>query len=85
MRARSGVTFRDALRVGEFRVLWLAELLSIGGDQLARIALAWIVFSRTSSASLTATTYALTFLPDIVGGSLLSGLADRYPRRRVWS
>jgi MFS family permease len=83
MRARSGVTFRDALRVGEFRVLWLAELLSIGGDQLARIALAWIVFSRTSSASLTATTYALTFLPDIVGGSLLSGLADRYPRRRV--
>jgi MFS family permease len=77
------VTFRDALRGREFRAVWLAELLSIGGDQLARVALAWIVFGRTSSATLTAATYALTFIPSIVGGAALSGLADRYPRRAV--
>jgi len=69
--------------VAEFRWLWLAQLGSVIGDQLARVALAVLVFDRTGSAGLSAVTYALTFLPDIVGGPLLSGLADRYPRRRV--
>ncbi|HEX5119328.1 MAG TPA: MFS transporter [Pseudonocardiaceae bacterium] len=77
------VKFRDVFRVGEFRALWSALVLSIVGDQLARVALALLVFARTDSAALTALTYALTFLPDIVGGPLLSGLADRFPRREV--
>ena len=70
-------------RVPEFRVVWTAELLSIAGDQLARVALAVLVFDRTGSAVWAAVAYALTFLPALVGGVLLSGLADRYPRRRV--
>jgi MFS family permease len=45
--------------------------------------LSLLVFERTSSSALTALTYALTFLPALVGGALLSGLADRYPRRTV--
>jgi MFS family permease len=76
-------TFRSVFRVGEFRALWSALALSIVGDQLARVALTLLVFSRTHSAALTALTYALTFLPDLFGGPLLSGLADRYPRRDV--
>lgn len=71
------------LRVREFRYLWTAELLSVTGDQLARVALAVLVYARTSSASLTALTYALTFVPSLLGGLLLSDLADRFPRRRV--
>lgn len=71
------------LRVREFRYLWGAELASVAGDQLARVALAVLVYSRTSSASLTALTYALTFVPAIIGGLLLSGLADRFSRRQV--
>ncbi|WP_018331408.1 MFS transporter [Actinomycetospora chiangmaiensis] len=76
-------TFRDALAVPAFRWLWAGQLLSILGDQVARVALSVLVFDRTSSAALTALTYALTFLPDLVAGPLLSGLADRFPRRRV--
>ncbi|MGC7094670.1 MFS transporter [Amycolatopsis lurida] len=71
------------LRVREFRALWFAELLSVAGDQLARVALAVLVFDRTDSALLTALTYALTFVPSVLGGFLLSGLADRFPRRAV--
>ncbi len=74
---------REAFGVPEFRALWLAYAVSIAGDQLARIALSVLVYNRTSSAAWTALTYALTFLPDLVGGPLLAGLADRYPRRRV--
>jgi MFS family permease len=82
MRGR-GSGFGEVLGIREFRALWAAELLSVLGDQLARIALALLVFDQTSSAALTALTYALTFVPAVLGGLLLSGLADRYPRRRV--
>lgn len=75
--------FREVLGVREFRALWAAELLSVAGDQLARVGLAVLVYARTGSAGLTALTYALTFLPALVGGVLLGWLADRFPRREL--
>jgi MFS family permease len=75
--------FGEVLKVREFRALWLAELISVCGDQLARVALAVLVYQRTSSAALTALTYALTFAPALLGGAFLAGLADRFPRRAV--
>lgn len=74
---------RDALAVGEFRALWLAEVQSVLGDQLARVALAVLVFRLTNSPAWPAVVYALTFLPDLISGPLLGGLADRFPRRTV--
>lgn len=76
-------TFRDVFAVGEFRALWLAQLLSVAGDQLARVAMTILVYDRTHSAVLTAVTYAVTFVPWVIGGLALSGLADRLPRREV--
>ncbi|WP_442874658.1 MFS transporter [Amycolatopsis sp. NBC_00345] len=75
-------TFRNVFGVTEFRALWLAHVLSVAGDQLARVALTVLVFDRTASAGWAALTYALTYLPDLLGGAL-GGLADRYPRRSV--
>ncbi|GAB3402660.1 MFS transporter [Flindersiella endophytica] len=75
--------FRDVFSVGEFRMLWLAETQSRLGDQVARIALALLVFDRTSSAALTALVYALSLLPPLLTAPLLAGLADRYSRRNV--
>ncbi|MER6795739.1 MFS transporter [Amycolatopsis mediterranei] len=74
---------RSAFAIRGFRLLWLAGLLSVVGDQLARVALSILVFQRTGSAALSAATYALSMLPALVSGALLSWLADRYPRRRV--
>jgi predicted MFS family arabinose efflux permease len=70
-------------RSREFRVVWAAEVLSVAGDQLARVALAILVYGRTGSATWSAATYALTFLPALAGGVLLSGLADRFRRREL--
>ena len=39
----AGATFRDVFAVGEFRALWTAQVLSIVGDQLARVALTLLV------------------------------------------
>ncbi|MFC4052834.1 MFS transporter [Actinomadura syzygii] len=76
-------TYREVFAVGEFRALWLAQALSFVGDQLAQVALAVLVYDHTKSALLTAVVYALTYLPPIVGGPVLSGLADLFPRRTV--
>ncbi|GGZ12433.1 MFS transporter [Streptomyces nitrosporeus] len=73
----------NLIRLGEFRTLWTAYVQSVLGDQLARVALSLLVFERTESAGWTAATYALTTLPALLSGVLLTGLADRFPRRTV--
>jgi MFS family permease len=69
--------------VAEFRALWLAQLLSVVGDQLARVALTVLVYERTRSALLAAITFVVSIVPTFIGGVTLAWLADRYPRRAV--
>ena len=75
--------FREVFAVAEFRALWLAQLLSVVGDQLARVALTVLVYDRTRSALLAAVTFVVSIVPTFFGGLALAWLADRYPRRAV--
>ncbi|MGH3266842.1 MAG: MFS transporter, partial [Trebonia sp.] len=79
--ARAG--FGEVFAVTEFRALWLAQSLSVIGDQLARVALTVLVYDRTRSPLLAAVTFAASVIPAFIGGVALSGLADRWPRRQV--
>ena len=79
----SRTTFRDVFAVAEFRALWAAQLLSVIGDQLARVALTVLVYDRTRSALLAAITFVVSIVPTFIGGVTLAWLADRYPRRTV--
>jgi MFS family permease len=78
----ASVGFVGVLRDREFRGMYVAQLASIAGDQIAKIALAILVFDRTQSATLSSLTYALTFLPWLAA-PMLSSFGDRYPRRDV--
>lgn len=78
--ARTG--FVAVLAEPEFRAMYLAQLFSIVGDQVAKVALAITVYDRTSSAALSALVYGLTLLPWLAAPAL-SSLGDRYPRRDV--
>jgi len=69
--------------VREFQALWLAQLLSVIGDQLARVALTILVYDRTRSAVLAAITFVCSIVPSFAGGLMLGWMADRYPRRAV--
>lgn len=82
-RTQAHTTFLDVFAVGEYRALWLAQLVSIAGDQLARIALGVLVYDRTRSALLAAVTFAVTTGAMTIGALFLSWTADRYPRRAV--
>src|SRR5947209_15594107 len=77
------VTVRDVLANREFRAMYAAQALSVVGDQLARIAVAVLVFDRSHSPLLTAVSFGVSYLPWVVGGPLLAGYADRMPRRTV--
>jgi MFS family permease len=64
-------------------VLWTSQILSELGDWAARVALAILVERRTGSAAATALVTTVSLLPYVGSGWLLSGLADRLPRRTV--
>jgi predicted MFS family arabinose efflux permease len=77
------VTYADIFAGREFRALFTSRALSTIGDYIARAALVIAVFSETGSEALMGITFALSSLPDLVGGPVLAGLADRFPRRVV--
>ncbi|WP_406184926.1 MFS transporter [Streptomyces sp. NBC_01006] len=75
--------YRSVFRVREFRPVFAAHLLSVLGIVVAEIALTVLVFRATGSPLMSALTFALGFLPYALGGTLLAGIADRRPARRV--
>ncbi|ARE78893.1 MFS transporter [Streptomyces sp. Sge12] len=75
--------YRSVFRVREFRPVFAAHLLSVFGVVVAEISLSVLVFRATGSPLMSALTFALGFLPYVLGGTLLAGIADRHPARRV--
>ncbi len=76
-------TWRDVFAVPEYRGLFAAQATSLIGDQLAKIAVAILVFRHTDSPFLAALTYAASLLPALVAGPLLGHLADTRQRREL--
>ena len=75
--------YRDVLGAGEFRVIFAANIVSMLGNVVASVALTVLVYQRTGSPALAALVMALSFLPYLIGGVLLSAVVDRLPARRV--
>ncbi|MFF2196579.1 MFS transporter [Streptomyces sp. NPDC058157] len=75
--------YRAVFRVPEFPAVFAAHLMSVLGVVVAEISLTVLVYRATGSPLMSALTFALGFLPYAFGGTLLAGIADRYPARRV--
>jgi MFS family permease len=73
--------YLDVLGQGEFRALFLANIVSMLGNVAAEVALTVLVYEQTRSAALAASVMALAFLPYLLGGTLLGAAADRLPAR----
>src|SRR5215831_2498449 len=76
-------SYRDVLGAGEFRVIFVAHVVSMLGNVVAAVALTVLVYQQTRSAALAAFVLALSFLPYLLGATLLGAAADRLPTRRV--
>jgi MFS family permease len=81
-RRREG-SYRAALAEREFRVLLGSATVTITGSVVCAVALTVLVFERTRSPLLSALTFAVGFVPYVFGGTLLSGIVDRVPPRRL--
>ncbi|OKI09287.1 MFS transporter [Streptomyces sp. CB02923] len=79
----AGAGYRAVFAVPEFRFVFAAHLMSSLGVVVCEIALSVLVYRLTGSPLLSALTFALGLLPYVVGGTLLSAVADRCPARRV--
>jgi MFS family permease len=77
------VTYRALLAVPEFRVVALTELLSVLGDQVARIAIALLVYRETGSGFAAAATYGCSYLTWLVSGPFSTVIGDSRPHRDV--
>ena len=77
------VGYRQALVSAELRALVIAQLVSVGGTSVAAVALTVLVYDRTTSPLLASLTFSLGFLPYLIGGALLSSIADRIRPRRL--
>jgi MFS family permease len=83
VRSPEAATYRAVLRHGEFRGLVVAQVTSECGDNIARVALASLVLTRTDSAFLAVLAFVVSFVPAVFGSAVLGTAADRLPRKMV--
>lgn len=85
MTSVSGISgrYRDAFSAPEFRAIFGAYVVSMLGYFVASLALTVLVYRQTASSLLSALTFTMAFVPFLFGGTVLSGLVDRLPPRRL--
>ena len=76
-------TYRDVFGVREYRAVFLADVLSLLGDQIAAVALAVLLYAGSGSTLLAALGYATAYVPWMLGGPVLAAWAERLPGRSV--
>ena len=79
------VGYKEAFSSTDFRALFVGQLVSIAGTSIAAVALTIVVYRRSDSPLLASLTFALGFLPHLLGGGLLSAAVDRFAPRRLVS
>jgi MFS family permease len=64
-----------------FSLLWIGQLVSLFGERIHTVALAFIVLEATGSAIDVGLTFAATAIPSVALGPLAGALVDRWDRR----
>ncbi|TQJ74795.1 MFS transporter [Streptomyces sp. SLBN-31] len=73
----------SSLRVRNYRLFFLGQVVSNIGTWMQRIAQDWLVLSLTGSATAVGVTTGLQFLPMLLFGLYGGVLVDRLPKRRT--
>jgi MFS family permease len=82
VRARQHPFTRLALN-GSFSALWVGQLISLFGDRIHQVAIAFLVYDATGSALAVAGVFLSATLPNLVLGPLAGTFVDRWDQREV--
>lgn len=82
-RASRKSSMFSSLKVRNYRLFFLGQVVSNIGTWMQRIAQDWLVLSLTGSATAVGVTTALQFLPMLLFGLYGGVLVDRFPKRRT--
>jgi predicted MFS family arabinose efflux permease len=72
-----------ALRHRDFRLLWIGQAISLVGDGIYLVAIAWIVYDISNEPSALAIVGFAWTVPQVAGLLLAGVLSDRFERRRL--
>ncbi len=78
----AGSTF-GSLRVRNYRLYFIGQVVSVSGSWMQRVAQSWLVLHLTGSGVALGTVSALQFLPILVLGAWGGVMADRIDKRRL--
>jgi len=78
----AGGTF-GSLKVRNYRLYFLGQVVSVSGSWMQRIAQSWLVLHLTGSAVALGVVSALQFLPMLLLGAWGGLVADRFDKRRL--
>ena len=81
-RARRQPYVRLALN-GSFSALWVGQLISLFGDRVHQVALAFLVLRATNSALAIALVFLAASLPNLVLGPVAGTFVDRWDHQEV--
>jgi DHA3 family macrolide efflux protein-like MFS transporter len=81
-RARGPSPYLQLARNRQFSLLWVGQAVSLFGDRVHYVALAFLVTTRGTPLEL-GITFAATAIPNVVLGPLAGALVDRWDRRRT--
>jgi MFS family permease len=81
-RARRNPYVRLALN-GSFSALWTGQLISLFGDRVHQVALAFLVLQATESAIAVAFVFLSATLPNLLFGPVAGTLVDRWDQKEV--
>lgn len=72
-----------ALRGRSFALLWSGQTISLLGDRVFQVALAWWVLEETGSAVAMGTVFVVSIIPMLVFLLIGGVMVDRFPRIRL--
>jgi DHA3 family macrolide efflux protein-like MFS transporter len=68
---------------GSFSALWMGQLISLLGDKIHQVALAFVVLNATDSAGAVGAVFLVATLPNLLFGPIAGTLVDRWDHREV--
>lgn len=72
-----------ALRVRNYRLYFISQIISFSGTWMQSVALAWLVLQLTGSGTALGTVLAMQFLPTLLLAPIGGVLADRFEKRKL--